>query len=540
MIECPFPNGFLWGAATSAYQIEGAVAEDGRGESIWDRFCREPGRIENGDTADIACDHYHRWREDIALMRRLGLNSYRFSIAWPRVFPTGKGPVNKPGLDFYERLVDGLLAAGIEPLVTVYHWDLPAALQERGGWTNRDTAYRFRDYAGLLFERLGDRVDRWLTINEPYVAAMVGHVLGIHAPGLKDPDAALRAAHHLLLGHGLAVEAFEDVGLGGANRSRGPARIGIALDIHAYSPATDREADLEAAQRAQVLEARWFVEPLLAGRYPQEGLEWYERLGVRPPVKDGDLELISRPIDLLGLNYYRRHVVAHDPARQLFSYHVQVPPGRPATQLDWEVYPEGLYEVLAWLQENYLSHSASDRPPGATPTEPGASGRAAGPAGEGIGESAFRNGGNAGGEAAGDWSRGLRDGHARPARRVAFLITENGAAYPDTVEVAAAPGGGAGDGDDVRIRDERRRDYIALHLHQVWRAVQAGLPVEGYYVWSLMDNFEWAWGYSARFGLVYVDYETQRRIVKDSGHWYARVCQENCLVFDPERMTLRA
>ena len=531
MIECPFPAGFLWGAATSAYQIEGAVADDGRGESIWDRFCREPGRIENGDTADIACDHYHRWREDVALMRRLGLSSYRFSIAWPRVFPTGKGQVNKPGLDFYERLVDALLAAGIEPLVTLYHWDLPAALQERGGWTNRDTAYRFRDYAGFLFERLGDRVDRWLTVNEPYVAAMLGHAFGVHAPGLQDPDAALRAAHHLLLGHGLAVEAFDDVGLRSPRRSRGPARIGIAIDIHAYSPATDSEADQQAALRAQVLEARWFVEPVLVGRYPQEGLEWYERLGVRPPVKDGDLELMSRPIDLFGLNYYRRHVVADDPSRPLFGYRVQVPPGRPVTQVGWEVYPEGLHEVLAWLQEKYLSQPAADREPGAAPTGRKTVTAAGEPAGKDAPQAAA---GDAAGEAAGSLEQRAR--HAPSARRVAFLITENGAAYPDTVE--AAQGGGTANDDDVRIRDDRRRDYIALHLHQVWRALQAGLPVEGYYVWSLMDNFEWARGYRVRFGLVYVDYETQRRIVKDSGRWYARVCQENRLTFDPERITL--
>lgn len=502
----------MWGAATSAYQIEGAVAEDGRGESIWDRFVREPGRIDNGDTGDVACDHYHRWQDDIELMRRLGLRSYRFSIAWPRVFPTGKEPVNKAGLDFYERLVDGLLAAGIVPLVTLYHWDLPAALQERGGWVNRDTAYRFRDYAGFVFERLGDRVDRWLTINEPYVAAILGHLWGVHPPGIQDPAAALAAAHHLLLGHGLAVEAFDDLGLRNSGRNGGAARIGLAVDVHAFSPATDREEDHQAAARAQVLEARWFVEPVLAGSYPAEGLAWFEEQGLGPPVRDGDLALISRPIDLLGVNYYRRHVVAHDLSRPFFGYRVQVPPGRPVTELDWEVYPEGLYQVLTWLQEKYLS-----RGPNAAQTDDGPSG----------------------GE--------------RPARPVAFLITENGAAYPDVLEAANGGQGVSGEetgaggnqdrnagpaGGDVRIRDDQRRNYIAHHLYQVWRALEDGLPVEGYWVWSLMDNFEWARGYRVRFGIVYVDYQTQRRIIKDSGRWYARVCQENSLLFDPERMAL--
>jgi len=478
-IECPFPAGFLWGAATSAYQIEGAVGADGRGESIWDRFVREPGRIDNGDTGDVACDHYHRWREDLQLMQRLGLRSYRFSVAWPRVMPTGKEPVNKAGLDFYDRLVDGLLAAGIVPLVTLYHWDLPAALQDRGGWTHRDTAYRFRDYAAAVFQRLGDRVERWLTVNEPYVAAILGHAFGVHAPGLKDPEAALRAAHHLLLAHGLAVEAFDDLGLRSPGRPGGPARIGLAVDIHAFAPASDREADRQAAVRAQTLEARWFLEPVFLGRYPALGLEWYDQMGVRPPVRDGDLALVSRPIDHLGVNYYRRHVVADDPSRPLFGYRHQVPPGRPVTELEWEVYPEGLYEVLTWVRDEYLT------------------------------------------------------------RPVALLITENGAAYPDVVQAARGEAGGelVHDGE-VRIRDPQRRDYIALHLYQVWRALQDGLPVEGYWVWSLMDNFEWARGYRTRFGIVYVDFDTQARIIKDSGRWYAQVCRENRLAFDPERIRL--
>lgn len=491
MSECQFPDGFLWGAATSAYQVEGAAGEDGRGESIWDRFCREPGRIENGDTGDIACDHYRRWRHDIELMRRLGLTAYRFSVAWPRVFPSGKGQPNSPGLAFYDRLVDGLLAAGIQPLVTLYHWDLPAALQDRGGWTNRDTAYRFRDYAAVLFERLGDRVDMWLTVNEPYVAAMLGHALGMHAPGLKDLGAALKAAHHLLLGHGLAVEAFDDLGLRRQSRARGPARIGLALDIHTYAPMSESGADAEAMERARTLEARWFADPVFAGRYPADGLEWYKGQGAEPPVRDGDLAVIARPVDILGVNYYRRHTVAHDPSRPIFGYRVAVPPGRRVTELGWEVYPAGLYEVLTWLRNTYF------------------------------------------------------EGSDRPARPIAFLITENGAAYPDTAE-AAGMNGGQGRGPDngpagaqeLRIRDHERRDYIAAHLYYLWRAVQDGLPVQGYFAWSLMDNFEWARGYSSRFGLVYVDYVTQARLIKDSGYWYSAVCRENRLVVDPERLAL--
>ncbi|OUM97869.1 MAG: hypothetical protein BAA04_08110 [Firmicutes bacterium ZCTH02-B6] len=504
MSDCRFPAGFLWGAATSAYQVEGAVAEDGRGESIWDRFCREPGRIEKGDTGDIACDHYHRWRDDIELMRRLGLTSYRFSVAWPRVFPSGKGQPNKAGLAFYERLVDALLAAGIRPLVTLYHWDLPAALQDRGGWTNRDTAYRFRDYAAFLFERLGDRVDLWLTVNEPYVAAMVGHALGIHAPGLKDLGAAVRAAHHLLLGHGLAVEAFDDLGMRKAGRGQGPARIGLSLDIHAYAPATDRDADVEAMERARTLEARWFVDPVLLGRYPADGLEWYKGQGVEPPVKDEDMALISRPIDIFGLNYYRRHTVVHDSGRPFFGYRVEVPPGRPVTELGWEVYPQGLYQVLAWLRDTYLRSEASSNAASAS-----GMGRQ-GPAAE--------------------------QGLPRP---IAFFVTENGAAYPDVPEPAPEPGQGkesASQPNGVRIRDTQRRDYIAAHLYHVWRAIQDGIPVEGYWAWALMDNFEWAKGYSSRFGLVYVDYTTQERIIKDSGHWYSVVCQGNGLNADPERL----
>lgn len=463
-----FPKTFLWGAATSAYQIEGSTAVDGRGESIWDRFCRVSGAVRDGSSGRSACDHYRRWRDDVALLRDLHLNSYRFSVAWPRVFPDGIGPVNPTGMGFYDALVDQLLANGIRPLVTLYHWDLPAALQAVGGWVNRDTAFRFRDYAAAMFQRLGDRVDLWVTINEPWVASMLGHFFGWHAPGLQDAAAAVQAAHHLLLGHGLAVEAFDELGLRPPDEAAGRAdraRIGPALDIHAYAPAGDEQHHREAAARARTLEARWFLEPLTGHGYPEDGLSWYAAQGVAPAVKPGDMELIARPVDFLGVNYYRRHVIAEDKSAPLFAYRQVVPGDLPVTGLGWEVYPEGLYDVLDWVWRTYL----------------------------------------------------------RPLGDKFVLVTESGAAYPD--EIAVGERG-------PRVRDADRLSYLRAHLHQLRRAVHAGIPVHGYYVWSLLDNFEWAHGYTQRFGIVHVDFETQSRTVKDSGRWYAQVAAANALTSD--------
>lgn len=448
MIVCQFPADFVWGAATSAYQIEGAVDADGRGASIWDRFSRQPGAIHGGDTGDAACDHYRRWREDVALMKELGLSSYRFSIAWPRLFPDGRR--SQPGgIDFYGRLVDGLLEAGIQPMVTLYHWDLPAALQDEGGWARRDTAMRFRDYAAYVFECLGDRVRLWVTINEPWVASMVGHAFGVHAPGLRDGPTAVRVAHHLLLAHGLALEAFDGLGLRHRSDAEESGRIGLALDLHAYSPGSTREADVVAMERARTLESRWFLDSIVHGAYPNEGLAWYEARGAEPPILKGDMELISGPVDFLGINYYRRHVIFADNGHPFFGYRDETPPGLPVTDLGWEVYPEGLYEVLHWVHDQY----------------------------------------------------GLTK----------LFVTENGAAYEDTLVEE-----GSGD----RVKDTNRLAYVQSHLHQVWRAMEDGIPVEGYYAWSLLDNFEWAHGYSKRFGLVHVDFPTQRRVIKDSGLWY--------------------
>lgn len=462
MSECQFPDGFLWGAATSAYQVEGAAGEDGRGESIWDRFCREPGRIENGDTGDIACDHYRRWRHDIDLMRRLGLTAYRFSVAWPRVFPSGKGQPNSPGLAFYDRLVDGLLAAGIQPLVTLYHWDLPAALQDRGGWTNRDTAYRFRDYAAVLFERLGDRVDMWLTVNEPYVAAMLGHALGMHAPGLKDLGAALKAAHHLLLGHGLAVDALRAALPHGAD-----AEIAITLNPYPVVALGDSDADRDAARRVDGLANRLWSEPVLHGAYPEDVLDDLSAVSDLAHIRDGDLAQIARPIDALGVNYYRRHHVRHEsgasapPSPWPGSPDVAVvePPGAP-TSNGWAVEPDGLTEVLVRLSRE-----------GAPP----------------------------------------------------LYVHENGAAFADVVD------------EDGRVHDEARRRYIADHLAACLDALDAGVDLRGYMVWSLLDNFEWAEGYTQRFGIVHVDFATQRRTPKDSALWYAEVVRTGTLAAEPAR-----
>ncbi|MCS6843382.1 MAG: GH1 family beta-glucosidase [Caldilineales bacterium] len=438
-----FPHDFVWGVATSSYQIEGAWQEDGKGESIWDRFSHTPGKVLNGDTGDVACDHYHRYVEDVALMRSLGIGAYRFSIAWPRVQPQGHGPVNPAGLDFYDRLVDALLAAGIRPFVTLYHWDLPQALQDRGGWGNRDVARWFADYAHIVARRLGDRVKHWITHNEPWVVAMVGHLIGEHAPGLQDPALAVRVAHHLLLSHGLALEPIRSESAG--------CQAGITLNLIPMYPASDKGADLDAAARNDGFVNRWFLDPLLRGRYPEDMLALWEQ--IVPEVDPDDLAVISRPIDFLGVNYYTRQVVKHDqegnPLLQVALVH---PPGE-YTTMNWEVYPEGLYELLMRLHREY----------------------------------------------------------AVPA----LYITENGAAYPDVVDA------------EGRVRDPKRVAYLRSHLVQAHRAIADGVPLRGYFAWSFMDNFEWAHGYSQRFGLVYVDFATQERIVKDSGRWFGEAAQEN-------------
>jgi len=431
--------------ATSAYQIEGAWNEDGKGRSIWDTFCRRPGKIHNGESGDVAADHYHRWAEDVRLMAALGLKAYRFSISWSRVLPQGEGTVNAAGLDFYDRLVDALLAVGIEPFATLFHYDLPQALQNRGGWARRETAEHFAEYARVVAERLGDRVTDWITHNEPYVTAVNGHLSGEHAPGKRNPFIVLPVAHHLLLSHGYAVEALRAA-------CRRPVRVGIALNLNPIYPASDSEKDLRAAARFDGMLNRMFLDPLLRGRYPDDMRALFGWLF--PKIRPGDMERIAAPLDFVGVNYYSRVVVRRNCLVPLIWGWPIRPPGNEYSEM-WEIYPPGIYDLLARIWQDY-----------------------------------------------------------QPAE---IIVTENGICVPDRLDA------------DGRVRDERRIRYLRDHIAQVHRAMADGVPVRGYLVWSLLDNFEWNLGYRMRFGLAHVDYRTQTRTIKDSGRWYARVIQENGL-----------
>ena len=438
-----FPKGFIWGAATSAYQIEGAWNIDGRGPSIWDTFSHQPGKIVHGDNGDVATDHYHRWEEDINLMVKLGLKAYRFSISWSRILPQGHGAINKPGLDFYDRLVDALLAHGIEPFPTLYHYDLPQALQDLGGWPTRQTSQLFAEYAQIVARCLGDRVNFWITHNEPMVVAFNGYLSGEHAPGLQDPMATALATHHLLLSHGLAVQAIR-------SESRKSTHVGIALNFSPVYPASDSEEDRQAVQRIDLVSNRLFLEPILQGKYPDEIMTLVGPL--LPQIQTGDLETIATPIDFLGVNYYSRIVFRYDPEIALIQA-VQVNPPESEYSQMWEIYPPGLYDLLKRIWQDYHPKN--------------------------------------------------------------LLITENGVCVPDGIDF------------DGRIRDERRIRYLQDHLVQVQHALADGIPVSGYLVWSFLDNFEWTYGYRMRFGLVYVDFETLKRTIKDSGRWYADVIKRN-------------
>ncbi|HLZ61364.1 MAG TPA: GH1 family beta-glucosidase [Ktedonosporobacter sp.] len=439
-----FPAEFLWGAATSAYQIEGATDEDGRGPSIWDTFARVPGAIHQGETGDIAADHYHRMPEDVALMADLQLTSYRFSLSWPRILPQGTGVVNQRGLDFYDRLIDELLAHEICPVVTLYHWDLPAALQERGGWLNRETAYAFADYAEIVARRLGDRVPWWITHNEPWCASYLGYGNGVHAPGIADPQAAVDAGHHLLLSHGLALPRLRQ-------HAQTDVHIGITLNLTHISAADEYVGTRQGVERMDVLHNRWFLDPLFRGRYPER---LFTDLAARPPVIKGeDMGWISAPLDFLGVNYYsrvliraQRHKTTAPTPKE--DYELVVPvPGASYTEMAWEIYPKGLGEVLVQVHRDYAPQL--------------------------------------------------------------ILVTENGAAFDDQW-----------DGRNS-VPDKRRMQYLREHMQVLEDALRQGVPLGGYFIWSLLDNYEWADGYSKRFGLIYVDFATQRRILKDSGRWYA-------------------
>ncbi|MCZ7546107.1 MAG: GH1 family beta-glucosidase [Anaerolineae bacterium] len=442
-----FPDGFLWGAATASYQIEGAWEADGKGESIWDRFSHTPGKVQDGDTGDVACDHYHRYAEDVALMRGLGLKAYRFSISWPRVIPDGKGAVNEAGLDFYDRLVDALVEAGITPYVTLYHWDLPQALQDAGGWCSREVVGHFARYADVVSKRLGDRVKFWATHNEPWVVAKLGHYIGVHAPGITDLSACYQVAHHVLLSHGEAVPVLR--------ANAGGAQVGIVLNLSPVDPASASPANQTAARRHDGYLNRWYLDALFKGTYPDDMSAILDEIGVAVPVQAGDMAKISAPIDFLGVNYYTRDVVCDDPDGA-FPFTSPGPrENAEFTEMGWEVYPEGLYRLLKCVHQDYS-----------------------------------------------------------PA---ALYVTENGAAIAD------APTGDA-------VHDPRRIAYLRAHFKAIHRAIGEGVPLKGYFVWSLLDNFEWAFGYSKRFGIVYVDYEDgQRRIPKDSAHFYREVIADNGL-----------
>jgi beta-glucosidase len=429
-----FPRDFVWGAATASYQIEGAANEDGRGESVWDRFCATPGKVRNGDTGAVACDFYHRYREDIGLMRELGLDAFRFSVAWPRVLPQGRGRVNAKGLDFYDRLVDELLGNGIEPYVTLFHWDTPQALEDAGGWPVRATVDAYAEYVEVVASRLGDRVRHWITHNEPWVVAWVGHGWGHHAPGRTSDADALATAHHLLLSHGRAVEILR--------RLAPQAEVGITLNLdHPYAASDDPE-DAAAARWVDGLHNRWFLDPIFRGEYPADMLEaWRESM---PAVEDGDLATIAAAIDFLGVNNYTAPLVGADSngGRSQILHRANVD----RTDMGWDVVPDGLHDLLLRLQRDYA-------PP-------------------------------------------------------AVYVTENGAAYADVR------------GHDGSVPDPERQAYLAEYIDAAGRALAAGVPLRGYFTWSLLDNFEWAWGYWKRFGLVYVDYATLERIPKGSFYWY--------------------
>jgi len=445
-----FPADFQWGTATAAYQIEGAVHEDGRGQSIWDAFAHTPGKVINGDTGDIACDHYHRWKEDIHLIKELGCKFYRFSIAWPRILPEGRGKVNQAGIDFYNRLIDELLKNDICPLITLYHWDLPAALPN--AWLDRGVADAFSELTAVAAKSYGDRVKDWVTINEPWCASFLSYKLGIHAPGIKDTSKAIVAAHHLLLAHGKAISVL---------RSECPqARVGIVLNLSPFYSVTQSPADVQAARYGDGELARWFLDPLYSRGYPMDVRKDFQKAGILKTIEPdfifpGDMECIASPADFLGINYYSRNVVkattAHPDNPTIFEFSGDKNAAR--TDIGWEVYPHGLYEVLERVHRDYA-----------------------------------------------------------PAE---ILITENGASYGDEP------------GKDGQVHDQKRIDYLHHHLEQVALAIQAGIPVKGYYLWSLMDNFEWSYGYSQRFGIVHVNYQTQKRTIKDSGKWYSEVIRNN-------------
>ncbi len=440
-----FPDDFLWGAATSSFQIEGAPAEDGKGESIWDRFTHKPGNVKDGATGDIACDHYHRYKEDLGLMKELGLRAYRFSISWPRIMPRGRGGVEQRGVDFYSRLVDELLDAGIQPFVTLYHWDLPQALQERGGWANRDIKGWFGDFAAAVAKALGDRVRYFATLNEPQIFATLGYLRGEHAPGIEDPLQYFKASHYINLAHANAVTAIRE-------EAKDPL-AGTVLQLPPVYPASDSGKDRDAARMIDGLLNRWYAQPVLAGGYPEDMLSVLGPLNL--PIEEGDEEFINKPLDFVGLNIYTRVFACHDPEVPLLEANIEFKhkePGARYTRMGWEVYPECIYESLMRIKEEWGDPEV--------------------------------------------------------------YVTENGAALDDHVENGA-------------VNDGERIDFYRAYLEQAHRAMQQGVKLKGYFAWSLMDNFEWAYGFTRRFGLIHVDFDTQKRTPKASAFWYRDTIANN-------------
>jgi beta-glucosidase len=452
MAELKFPAGFLWGTASASYQIEGAWDHDGKGESIWDRFSHTPGRIKTGETGDVACDFYHRFKDDIAIQAELGLNASRVSISWPRVMPAGHGAINQKGLDFYRRVADALLKKNIEPWVTLYHWDLPQELEDIGGWTNRDVAGYFADYAATVADALGDRIKRWMVFNEPWVFTVLGYHQGLHAPGRRDPTAALNAMHVVNLAQAMGARALR------ASRHR-PGAVGTAFSMSSVHAASDSADDRAAAERWDRFNNFWFLDTVMKGVYPE--IDSGGLLDQRVGAQAGDADAMKEPLDFLGINLYFRTIVARDDNRQMLGLRMVNPEVKERTEFGWEVYPDSLGDMVTQVAKRY----------------PG----------------------------------------------VPLYITENGCSYGD------APGG------DGRVRDERRISYMRGYLAALWRAIDRGADVRGYFTWTLTDNFEWAEGFRQRFGIVHCDFDTLARTIKDSGYWYRDVARRNALDFDPGR-----
>lgn len=444
MSKIVFPEGFLWGVATASYQIEGAFKEDGRGESIWDRFSHTPGKIIDGSNGDVTCDHYRLYPGDIEIMKELGIKTYRLSLSWPRIFPDGKGKPNEKGIAFYKKLIGMLVDSGIKPAVTLLHWDLPQKLQDIGGWANREITDCFERYARYVFKELGDLVPIWITHNEPSVYTFVGNWEGRHAPGIRDFSTALQVSHNLLLAHGKAVLAYREMGYNG--------EIGITQNMTPMYPASQDEKDAAAAVRCDGYWNRWFVDPVLKGCYPQDILDWYSSRVVLPEITEEDLAIISTPVDFIGLNNYFASSVKANSSKWPMELSEDFI-GEYRTEMGWGINPEGIYDLLMKLHRDY-------------------------------------NG-------------------------IKIYITENGAAFRDMVN------------REGKVEDENRLDYLCRYFSQAHRAIQDGANLAGYYIWSLMDNYEWAEGYTKRFGIIYTDYSTQKRIIKKSGYWYSDVIKNN-------------